>query len=352
MNDRDWQSSYGSEEGDRFAKPKAILARIFGDGENPLAWGFTVFTIKGIRVRIHLLFIIYLLSVLIFTLPGNRDGLIFVWPRLLAMVTLVLAHEFGHCIVCRRIGGQANEIMLWPLGGLAMCTIPEDWKSELKVALAGPMVNLVLVPVFAIPLYILTGTGSSLAFNPISFGASSTELVLVSGQATWWLEVIRAFYSMNLVLLVFNLLIPMYPLDSARILQAILWKRTNQSNAMWQAVTVGLFVATGLVLAGFIFSDGGMLLAIGIFGGIYCTMERRRLQFLQYGDMIPGLAGEGEAWKNTDSGAVVDDEDEEIIPQAELDRILEKISESGIESLSRKDRRSLKRATESSRKSQ
>lgn len=349
MSDRDWQSSYPPEGGDRLAKAKAIMARIFGDGENPLAWGFTLFSIKGIRVRIHLLFVIYLLSELIFTLPGNQEGLLFVWPRLVAMVTLVLLHEFGHCIMCRRIGGRADEIMLWPLGGLAMCTVPEDWKSELRVSIAGPMVNLLLIPVFAIPLYIATGSLSSLGFNPMTLGTSSMPLTLVSGETTWWLVVLGAFYSMNLVILVFNVFVPMYPMDSARILQALLWKRSSHSKSMFLTVNIGLGVATALGLIGIVFQDGKMLLAIAIFGGIVCSMEKRRLQFLQHGEMIPGLSGEGEAWKKA---ALVDEDDEEVVQQEELDRILAKISDSGMESLSRKERRMLKRATESSRKSQ
>lgn len=349
MSDRDWPSSYPPEGGDRLAKAKAILARIFGDGENPLAWGFTVFRLKGIRVRIHLLFIVYLLSELIFTMPGNQEGLVFVWPRLLAMVVLVLAHEFGHCFVCRRVGGQVSEVMLWPLGGLALCEVPEDWKSEFRVAIAGVMVNLALVPVFAVPLYVLTGSVSSLAFNPMTLGAGGSDLVLVSGETTWWLVMLGAFHSINLILLVFNLLVPMYPMDSARIMQALLWKRSgSQSKAMWQTVNIGLGVSIVLGLVGIVFEDGRMLFAIAVFGGIVCSMERRRLQFLQYGQMIPGLSGEGESWK---SGAVVDEDDEEILSEEEMDRILAKISVSGMGSLSRKDRRTLKRATESSRKS-
>lgn len=351
MSNREWESSYSPDGGDRLAKPKAILARIFGDGENPLAWGFTLFTFKGIRVKIHLIFIVYLLSELIFTLPGNQEGFVFVWPRLVAMLVLVLVHEFAHCIVCRRIGGQANEIMLWPLGGLAVCSPPDDWQSSLKVALAGPIINLALVPLFAIPLYLLTGAFSSLAINPLSLGSSVSALVLQSGETTWWLVVLGAFYSINMILLVLNLLLPMYPLDSARVLHALLWKRSSESKAMWQTVNAGLFVATGLVIIGFAFGDTKLLLAIGIFGGVVCTMERRRLQFLQYGEMVPGLSAEGEAWKNNDQEPLSDENDEQVVSQSELDRILAKISDTGIESLSRKDRRSLKRATESSRKS-
>ena len=350
MSDRQWKSSYDdSGNGDRFAKLKIVLARIFGDGENPLAWGFPLFRVSGIRVRIHLLFLVYLLSELIFTLPGNHDGFVFVWPRLVAMVVLVLIHEFAHCVVCRMVGGDADEIMLWPLGGLAACRVPDDWKSELKVALAGPMSHLVLVPVFGLPLYLLTRSVDSLGFNPMTLGASSSVPTLESGDTTWWLIVLSSFYGMNWVLLVFNLLVPMFPLDSARVMYSVLWRRTTESKAMWQTVNIGLGVATLLGLVGIIFQDGKMLLAIAIFGGIVCSMERRKLQFLQYGEMIPGLEGAGESWK---SSKIVDDEDEEVIPKAEIDRILGKISVSGIGSLSRKERRTLKRATETSRKSQ
>lgn len=351
MSESQWKSSYDDDQGDRFAKVKLILARIFGDGENPLAWGFTLFSFNGIRVRIHLLFIVYLLTELIFTLPGNREGFVFVWPRLVAMITLVMLHEIGHCVMCRRVGGKAHEIMLWPLGGLAMCDIPDDWKSELKVALAGPMVNLILVPIFAVPLYILTGTLSSLAFNPLGMGSNATVLTLVSGETTWWLIALGGFYSINMILLVFNLLIPMYPLDGARALQAILWKRSSQNKSMWTTTNVGLGVAIVLGIIGFVFEDASILVAIAIFGGLVCSMQRRRLQFLRYGEMTPGISGDGssEAWKKA---SIVDEDDQEVISQAELDRILAKISISGIESLSRKERRSLKRATETSRKTQ
>lgn len=358
MSEREWSSSYppqGSNGGDRLYKVKAILARIFGDGENPLAWGFTIARFKGVRVRLHLLFVVYLISELIFTLPGNQEGFVFVWPRLAAMLVLVLVHELARCLVSRRLGGEMNELMLWPLGGLSTSKVPEHWRAELWVALAGPIVNLLLVPCLALPLYFLTGSFDALAFNPLTLGLSSGELVLSTGQATLWLELIRAFYAINLVLLVFNLFVPMLPLDGARITTALLWRSMPKSKAMMRSANIGLGAATVLGLVGILFEDGNTLLVIAIVGGIICSMEKRRLQFLSYGSMVPGHQDyDGESWKtgNTgDSEPLVDEDDQEVVPQAELDRILSKISESGIESLSRKERRSLKRATESSRKS-
>ncbi len=358
MSEQEWSSSYppqGPNGGDRLYKAKAILARIFGDGENPLAWGFTIAKFNSVRVRLHLLFVVYLISELIFTLPGNQEGFVFVWPRLVAMLVLVLVHELAHCFVSKRLGGAFNEIMLWPLGGLYSDSAPEDWKPKLWVALAGPMVNLLLVPCFGLPLYVLTGTVDALSFNPLTLGINANALVLTTGQAAWWLELIRAFYAINLVLLVFNLFVPMLPLDGGRILMSVLWRSMPKSKAMMRSVNIGLCAATVLGLVGILFEDGSMLLMIAIVGGIICSMEKRRLQFLSYGSMVPGHHDDdGESWKtgNTDdSEPLVDEDDLEVVPQAELDRILSKISESGIDSLSRKERRTLKRATESSRKS-
>ena len=49
-----------------------------------------------------------------------------VWPALeyLALFAIVLMHEFGHALACRQVGGQANQIVLWPLGGVAYVAPP------------------------------------------------------------------------------------------------------------------------------------------------------------------------------------------------------------------------------------
>ncbi|MEX0876153.1 MAG: site-2 protease family protein [Phycisphaerales bacterium] len=354
MSDRDWQSSYPHGQ-DRLAKARAIMARIFGDGENPLAWGFTIFTVRGTRVRLHLLFIVYLLAQLIFTLPGNRAGFIFVMPTLVAMLVLVLLHELAHAAVCRRVGGEAPELMLWPLGGLAPLDVPDEPAARIKVALAGPALNLLLIPVLGVPLVMLTGSAVAFLHSPIT--ADLAPLTLRSGETTWWLVALGAFYSVNLLLVVMNLLLPMYPLDAARVLEAILSKDRSSYRAMWLATNTGLGVATAVGFAGILFEDGVWLLTIAIVCGLVCSIQRRRLQFLAHADMVPGMGGsfpgmpDPEAWRGgPPRQRVVDDHDEEIISREELDRILAKISAKGMGSLSRRERRTLKRASETSRK--
>ena len=71
------------------------------------------------------------------------------WSALeyLALFLIVLLHEFGHAMACRQVGGTANRIMLWPLGGVAYVNPPQRPGATLWSIAAGPLVNLALLPV-------------------------------------------------------------------------------------------------------------------------------------------------------------------------------------------------------------
>ncbi len=347
MAQPEWKSSY-NDPGDRFAGIKKVLARIFGDGENPLAWGFPFITIAGIKIKIHLLMVVYLLAQLIFTMPGHNAGPVFVIPILIAMIVLVVLHELSRAYVARRNGGLVNHIMLWPLGGLEHPQFEDhNPKAELRTALAGQALHLALIPFFLIPLVLLTGSWDAVVFNPFSPSSSIHTLFLASDQTTpWWLITIWAFHVVNLVIFAANL-IPMYPFAAATVLRIILQKNQGDLPARHATAFSGLWVATAVGLVGIVFADAKVLLSIAIVAGIVCTIERRRVQFLDYAQMVPGMP------------RFKPDEPSEPAPsspsqpdQADLDRILKKISDTGIESLSRAERRTLKKATESSRKSE
>ena len=65
----------------------------------------------------------------------------------LALFLIVLMHEFGHALACRQVGGQANQIVLWPLGGVAYVAPPPRPGATLWSIAAGPLVNVALAPV-------------------------------------------------------------------------------------------------------------------------------------------------------------------------------------------------------------
>lgn len=351
MGQHEWKSSYDDtsyDDGDRFAGIKKVLARIFGDGENPLAWGFPLWTLVGIRFKIHLLMVVYLLAQLIFTMPGHKAGAAFVLPILIWVFVLSIAHETAHALVARRNGASVEHIMLWPLGGLEPAQFGDDPqpRAELRTALAGIALHCALMPLVIFPLVLLTGTWESALFNPLNPSASIHALVLSSTQTTpWWLVSLWAIHVVNLIVLLANL-IPMYPFDAAVVLRVVLERGRGNLAARHLTATTGLWVATAVGLVGIIFPDGKMLLAIAIVAGIVCTIERRRLQFLNYAQMVPGYSADSEP-EDVPSKAM--DHPSDQTSQPDLDQILEKISQSGIDSLTRRERRTLKKATESSR---
>ncbi|GIK18271.1 MAG: hypothetical protein DYG93_11330 [Leptolyngbya sp. PLA2] len=322
------------------------LRRVFGDGENPLTWAVPLYSAWGIRVRLHVVFILMVVGQIVHSLWLDI-GPLYTATGLGCLFLLVLLHEYGHCFTARRIGGDADEIVMWPLGGLAMCQVPDDWRAHLWTALGGPLVNVVLLPVLATAVYLATGEWSAVFFNPfrpeLALGgfSASNSLVLWLVVAAWWL------HYMNVVLLAFNLLVPMFPMDGGRILQASLWARSGYAASMRTACVVGLVAAVALFVVAAIGRET-VLMAIALFGGLVCWFERRRLALVagEESEFASSLRDEP---PEEPSRADERRRQREAEEQAEVDRILAKISEQGMDSLTRAERKALQRATERKR---
>ena len=131
-----------------------------------------------------------------------------------ATFLIILLHEYGHCYAAYRVGGSASAVVLWPLGGLAHCDAPMTPRAQFWVALGGPLVNVaiavVLLIVFLTPI---------VPDNTAIFGSGGAN-------PGYLLSFLLGMFQWNLVLLVFNLL-PIHPLDGGRILQTILWGRSQ-----------------------------------------------------------------------------------------------------------------------------
>lgn len=170
---------------------------------------------------------------------------------------IVLLHEFGHALACRSTGGQANLIVLWPLGGVAYVSPPDRPGAVLWSIAAGPLVNVLLIPVLAAAIVM-----ARLWVPP--------EVPL--HEALWMIA------GINLTLLIFNML-PIYPLDGGQILQALLWFRMGRARSLKVVSTLGLIVALVvavlLVTNGAIFNGGTWLFIIAIFVAMQAWQGRR-----------------------------------------------------------------------------
>lgn len=323
--------------------------RVFGDGQNPLSWALPLYTAWGITVKLHLFFLIYLVGRLLMSLPQDRMGPLYAAMSMSVLFGLVLLHEYGHCFACRRVGGEASEILLWPLGGLAMCIPPHDWRANLITTLGGPAVNAVLAPVFGVAVLLVTKSWGSVIFNPFDPSAGLFEAVLADGTQPWWLVGLWWLYFMNVVLFAFNMLVPMYPMDAGRVVHAILWRTMGYERATDIATTIG-YVAAGVLAVVAIVGEQTFLLALAIFGAFYCWQEKRQLGFARDPSGIDLSAAHIDPDKPRGPTKFEQKRmEKERKHQVEVDRILSKISTEGMGMLTKGEKKTLERESEGMR---
>src|SRR5271165_4349132 len=125
---------------------------------NLTAGSFRLFRIAGIQVYLHWSWLV----VAYFEI-GSRvnkyESMSWNVIEYLALFGIVLLHEFGHALACRQVGGEASRIMLWPLGGVAFVQPPPRPGALLWSIAAGPLVNVILVPLTVVAFAIASGAG-------------------------------------------------------------------------------------------------------------------------------------------------------------------------------------------------
>src|SRR6516162_2385899 len=125
---------------------------------DPLSWSLPIGRLFGITIRVHLLFPFVaaglILRVALQTKPPMPEQAWIDAAIVMALLFVsVVLHEFGHCFAARSVGGDAQDILIWPLGGLANCEVPQNPRAHLITAAGGPFINLVLCVVCGLLLY-------------------------------------------------------------------------------------------------------------------------------------------------------------------------------------------------------
>jgi Zn-dependent protease/CBS domain-containing protein len=216
--------------------------------EGPLHASFTVGRVAGVEIGINwswlvvVWLILWSLGSVVFpeAVPGLPDG---AYAAMAAVATVLffaslLLHELGHAVVARREGMEIAGITLWLFGGVARFTgMFPSARAELRIALAGPAVSLVLGGVFV--------------------GLSQLPLPRAVDGVVAWLGWI------NLILLAFNML-PALPLDGGRVLRALLWQSSGDFTRATRAAG-GLGRIFGYGLTGL----GVLLVFAGGLGGLW-----------------------------------------------------------------------------------
>ena len=202
-----------------------------------MKWSFRIASFGGTEVRVHVTFFLLLAFVAMQGLGAGRGlaGVAQSVVMVLAMFTCVVLHEFGHVQAAKLYGIRTPDVTLLPIGGVARLErMPQKPAHELVVAIAGPLVNVVIASVIGLAL---DGTARM-----------DLEFKFSAGR-DFWLDLMR----WNIAMVVFNM-IPAFPMDGGRVLRAFLAFFTDYGRATRLAATVGQGIAMitvmGMLLAG------------------------------------------------------------------------------------------------------
>jgi Zn-dependent protease len=183
-----------------------------------------LFRFHGIDVFLHWSWFV----VAMFEINGRgRDYSSVGWnvAEYLGLFVIVLLHEFGHALACRQVGGKANQIVLWPLGGVAYVDPPPRPGATLWSIAAGPLVNVALFPILL---------GAFLFARSQGWAETSPDIYRLISAILW----------IDVGLLAFNIL-PIYPLDGGQILRALLWFPLGRARSLMVATVLGFVGIVG-----------------------------------------------------------------------------------------------------------
>lgn len=221
-----------------------------------MAGSLHLFKLRGIAVKMHLTFpFILIWSAFQFGVLNDLGwrGAVFGVVVTLLLFIIVILHELGHSLAALHYDVPVHQIILLPLGGVAqLARMPEKPIQEFVIAIAGPMVNLLLVLALSV-----LGFMAGLQI-PWGFTEGFLTLLPISAQS-----VFGYIFASNLFLGFFNIF-PAFPMDGGRVLRALLASRMKYSRATVIAVSIGQGLAILLGLWGLL-GGGFILVLIAIF---------------------------------------------------------------------------------------
>jgi Zn-dependent protease len=221
-------------------------------------WSIRLGSIAGIRIEMHVTFLLALAWVAVLPSHGVREAVHNVVGLLLLFGCVVL-HELGHALAAQRYGIRTREIVLLPIGGVARLErMPEKPAQELVVAIAGPAVNVVLATVFG-GILMLRGTPPEAA------------IALTGRQG-----LLELLFFANVTMLAFNL-VPAFPMDGGRVLRAVLAFFMPYARATRYASLVGQGFSLVFAVIG-VSTHNWVLVFIALFVFVTAGEERALVQ--------------------------------------------------------------------------
>jgi Zn-dependent protease len=379
---------------------------------DPMTWSLPIGRLFGVTLKVHLLYPLVALGLILRSASQSGSAAaIDTAVMTFLLLVIIIFHEFGHVFGARWVDGDATEVLIWPLGGLASCDIPHTPRAHFITVAAGPLVNVVLCLLVALGL--TAGSFSPLInpiqdpFNPhlhnLSDGLTYSRygnglfaldpngpprpvpsvdqvgtlpdgrVVLKANQTMevhdtrlpLWAVLATQFYLLSAFLFFFNL-IPAFPMDGGRLLQAVLWWRGDYRSATVTAVSVGFMGALAVFIVAMVV-DTWLLAFLALF--IYTTCRQQLIALETGGEESPFGYDFSQGYTSLERGEaapaikprrpnfvqrwlqrraarkLLREHERREHDELRMDQLLQKIAESGKASLTDEERRFLTRVS-------
>ena len=352
---------------------------------DPIWWSFPLGQLFGITIRVHFLLPLVMLG-LVCRVAFDDKAVTGTWMDAAMLMALlfgsVFLHELGHCFAARRMDGEASEVLLWPLGGLARVEVPHTPWANFVTAAGGPLVNIFLCVASALAMaFLFDDAYYRPALNPFGWypyrweasGAmklyrwGTTDAVLSNSMLA---IVLARLFFINWVLTLLNVVLVGFPLDGGRMLQCILWPRFGYRQATLYAIYAGFFCFFAVLFASIAMVDPlTVLLAVFIY--VSCKQEWLVLEHGAEDSVFGYDFSQGYTSLERDEPPPVkarqpnfiqrwlrrradqkrqQEQEQQLAEERRMDELLDKIQRHGKESLSDEEHRFLKRVANRYRK--
>lgn len=230
-----------------------------------MGWSLTIGRIAGTDIRLHFTFLLFLVWIgLADYLQGGPAAALDSIAFILLVFLCVTLHEFGHIAMARRFGIRTPQVILSPIGGIASLErMPEKPRQELLVAIAGPLVNVVIV------LLMILAFG----FGPGSFTRLDFDTATLAER----------LFVVNIMLVLFNM-VPAFPMDGGRVLRAVLAMTLGAPRATALAARIGQGFAFLFVLLGLFYNP--ILIFVGVFIYFAAASEEQSAAFTGFASRL------------------------------------------------------------------
>ena len=308
----------------------------------------------GIRMRAHASLLWFVALVFLYAGTNRWLGWKVAMTGVTAHCALVVLHEFGHCFASHLAGGRAEEVILWPLGGLGLHGTPSRPGAYFVAALGGPFVNFLVCGVAATTLLIMHVKGWEVAWNPLRHSAYVLPPRGPAFAIAW-------IFLVSWILLLCNLL-PILPLDGGQVAFAALLRYWGQFRSLNFAYRAGMIASLAVGICGTATQVRWMILALAVMLWLYCLQQRLILRQIladaatDEEEFADSFAPDRRSRRRKLSRRIIARcrrrAEQDRAELERVDQILAKVSSHGMKSLTWLDRRTLRKATQRQRRTE